>query len=85
MIGKRYRNNIISMKTYPVADNASIYIPVVTRFRLTLKRAKNSHKNNKIHFTKLKIKEIRSRVVERINNESHISVNKNIVGSKSKT
>ena len=77
MIRKRYRNSIKSAKTYPGADIASDHNPVVATFRLTLKRIKQTHKDNKMNILKLKNQEIRNRVKEQINTEVPIAQRKN--------
>ena len=77
MIRKRYRNNIKSAKTYPGADIASDHNPVVATFTLTLKRIKQTHKDNKMNILKLKNQKIRNRVKEQINTGVSIAQRKN--------
>ncbi|XP_030746013.1 craniofacial development protein 2-like [Sitophilus oryzae] len=73
MINKRYRNSILSAKTYPGADMASDHNPVVATFKLTLKRIRQSKKSTKMDFTRLRNSETRSRVEKRLTEELQTS------------
>ena len=67
LIRQRYRNAIISAKTYPSADIGSDHNPVVTKIRLRMKRIKRRAENTRIEITRLREKDTKQHLTEEIN------------------
>ena len=68
LIRQRYKNAIISAKTYPSADIGSDHNPVVTKIRLKMKIIKRRTTNVRIDTSKLRDPAIKQRLIEEINN-----------------
>ena len=68
LIRQRYKNAIISAKTYPSADIGSDHNPVVTKIRLKMKIIKRRTTNVRIDTSKLRDPVIKQRLTEEINN-----------------
>ena len=54
LISKRFRNALLSAKTYPEADFYSDHVPVAAKFKLKLKKTRSKSKNIKLCFASLK-------------------------------
>lgn len=66
MVNKRYRNSVLSAKTYPGADVGSDHNPVVTKFRLHLQNNNRRKSNKKWDISKLQNEEIRQKVQQEL-------------------
>ena len=54
MVPHRFRNSIISCKTFPGADCGSDHVPVISEIRVKLKTLSKSKKNPKLQVSLLK-------------------------------
>ena len=55
MINTRFRNSLISCKTYPGADCYSDHVPIISKARLKLKKLRNTRKESLMGYAMLNI------------------------------
>lgn len=67
LVKERYRNSIISVKTYPGADVGSDHNPLVASMRVKMKKLIRKTQNTKIDAKRLKEPEIKQRMTEEVN------------------